>query len=292
MPNKTIIRHLRMALSSLLVGALLPAAALDLSKPRDAYQATLRIIGDLDGKPVFKDWNVTLFAVLPGQRAKPILRAQGFNAGRLIAKPDGSHEWVTREVSYYEDLKTGEIIESWVNPFNGKTVCVVQVANNPVSSRFTPPAEGSPSPFNVTGEITSLRWDIPLAYPNTLTPAEHPQESSGATYFASEHFVFFANTADLIADAPASTPTHYSWFRTGPWLPWMKMGQTPGYLLYSGQGRKYQQFDQLPANVKDYTLKNYAAYVTAPESFYQPNETSWTYYARLKKTGKLPKLCE
>lgn len=72
----------------------------------------------------------------------------------------------------------------------------------------------------------------------------------------------------------------------------MKMGQTPGYLLYSGQGRKYQQFDQLPANVKDYTLKNYAAYVTAPESFYQPNETSWTYYARLKKTGKLPKLCE
>ncbi|MBL0123700.1 MAG: DUF1838 family protein [Betaproteobacteria bacterium] len=268
------------------------ACALDLSKPEDAYKALLRVVGNIDGKPVFKDWEATIFVVLPGEKAKPIMRMQGYNAGRMIAKVDGSYEWVTREVSYYQDLKTGEIIERWANPFNSKKVCVVQVANDPVSNKFPPPSKDSPSPFNVTGEIASLRWDVPLAYPNALPPADHPDESTGPTYLASEHFIFFANTADLTSDTQRSTPTHFSWFRTGPWLPWMKLGQAPGYLIYSGQGRKYDNFNQLPAKVKDYTLKNFPAYVTAPDSFYQPNETSWTYYAKLKKAGKLPNHCE
>ena len=76
------------------------AGTLDLSKPADAHQAMLRLVGDLDGKPVFKDWDVTIFAVLPGAKPRPILRMQGFNAGRLIAKPDGSHDWVTREARH------------------------------------------------------------------------------------------------------------------------------------------------------------------------------------------------
>jgi hypothetical protein len=269
------------------------AGTLDLSKPADAHQAMLRLVGDLDGKPVFKDWDVTIFAVLPGAKPRPILRMQGYNAGRLIAKPDGSHDWVTREVSYYQDLKSGQIVESWANPFNNQKVCIVQVANDPVSSHFVPPTENGRAPhFAIAGDFGALRMDIPLAYPNALPPAEYPEESTGPTYLASEHFIFFASRADLSSDVQRSTPTHYSWFRTGPWLPWMKMGQTPGYLIYSGQGNKYASFDELPAAVKAYTLKHYPTYVTAPDSFYQPNETSWTYYGKLKKAGKLPTKCD
>lgn len=281
------------AAASLLAGA--TAFALDLSKPEDAHLAMLRILGDLDGKPVFKDWDVTILAVLPNEKPKPILRMQGYNAGRLISKPDGGHEWVTREVSYYQDLASGEIIERWTNPLNGKTVCVVQVANDPVSNVFPPASKDRANPFaafTLAGDVATLRWDIPLAYPNALQPAEHPEESTGPTYLASEHFTFFANTADVLSDSQRSTPTHYSWFRTGPWLPWMKMGQAPGYLIYSGHGRKYGSFDELPARVREYTLKHFPAFATAPESFYQPNETSWTYYAKLKKAGKLPTDCK
>jgi hypothetical protein len=140
--------------------------------------------------------------------------------------------------------------------------------------------------------VATLRWYISLAYPNALQPAEHPEESTGSIYLASEHFTFFANTADVLSDTQRSTPTHYSWFRTGPWLPWMKMGQTPGYLIYSGHGRKYGSFDDLPAQVREYTLKHFPAFATAPDGFYQPNETSWTYYAKLKRAGKLPTDCK
>ncbi|MBK9953728.1 MAG: DUF1838 family protein [Rhodocyclaceae bacterium] len=274
--------------------AAFPVEALDLTKPADAYKAMLRMVGDLDGKPVFKDWTVTILAVQPGAKPLPILRMQGYNAGRLVTKPDGSYEWVTREVSYYQDLKTGEIIDAWTNPLTGKKVCVVHVANDPVSNKFPAPVKDMAAPlavFQKTGEISSLRWDIPLAYPNVLQPADHPEESTGPTYLASEHFIYFANTADLESDSARSTPTHYAWFRTGPWLPWMKMGQAPGYLIYSGQGRKYSSFDELPAPVQAYTRKHHPSYVTAPDSYYQPNETSWSYYAKLKTAGKLPRDC-
>ncbi len=125
-----------------------------------------------------------------------------------------------------------------------------------------------------------------------MQPGEHPEESTGPTYLASEHFIFFADTADIASDTLNSTPTHYSWFRTGPWLPWMKMGQAPGYLIYSGQGRKQPSFDALPAQVRAYTLKHFPAFATPPDGFYQPNETSWTYYTKLKKAGKLPTDCK
>ncbi|NCT82005.1 MAG: DUF1838 domain-containing protein [Comamonadaceae bacterium] len=265
------------------------AAALDLNKPEDSYQAMLRVVGDLSGKPVFKDWDATIFAQLPGEKARPILRTIGFNAGRLIKQPDGSYHWVTREVSFYVDLKTGQIIDSWANPFNGKTVKVVQVANDPVSNKFPVVEPGKPnmfaafSKFEVRGDVAWMRWDVPLKYPNELKPADYPEESHGDTYIASEHFHFFVNTAEAQADKPTSTATHYSWFRTGPWLPWMKMGQAAGVLLYSGNGRKYDSFEALPEQLREYTRKHYPKFMDAPTSFYQPNETSWSYYRKLRE---------
>ena len=134
------------------------AQALDLSKPDDSYQAMLRVVGDLSGKTVYKDWDATIFASLPGQKPKPILRTIGFNAGRLIKQADGSHHWVTREVSYYVDLQTGKIIETWQNPLNGKTVDVVQVANDPVSSKFPKLEAGKFNPF---AAFASLAMQFP-----------------------------------------------------------------------------------------------------------------------------------
>ena len=265
------------------------ATALDLNKPEDSYQAMLRVVGDLTGKPVFKDWDAVIFALVPGEKAVPIIRTIGFNAGRLIKQPDGSHHWVTREVSFYVDLKTGQIVDSWVNPLNGKTVKVVQVANDPVSNKFPLIEPGKPNyfakfaQFEVRGDVAWMRWDVPLKYPNELKPELYPEESHGETYVASEHFHFFVNTADAQSDTATSTPTHYSWFRTGPWLPWMKMGQAPGTLLYSGNGRKYDSFEQLPEQLREYTRKHYPKYMDAPTSFYQPNETSWSYFRKLKE---------
>ena len=293
MKLKQIVLSCGLALSLAATG-LVADERLDLTDSNDAYKAMLRLVGDLNGAPVFKDWDATIFMALPGEKPEPIIRTIGFNAGKMIPKDDGSYEWVTREVSYYVDLKTGEITETWFNPVTEQTVCVLQVANDPVSNVFPAPAQDGSNPmafftsFDVMGDVAALRWDIPLKYPNPLSPEEFPKESTGDTYIASEHFFFFARTEDLTDPSSTSTPTHYAWARTGPWLPWMMLADTQGHLIYSGHGRKYDSFDDLSEQLKSYTLKHFPEYVTAPDSFYQPNETSWTYYAKMKRANKLP----
>ena len=259
-----------------------PAAALDTSSGAGQLETFMRMRGSSDGSDVFANWWVTIFAVMPGERPRPILRLDGYNVGHFAKMPDGGAELITREVAYYRDLASGEIISEWANPFTNQKNKVLQVANDPVNSRFPAPkpAEAGRLPFMVNGDNVFLRLDIPLAYPNALQPAEYPAESTGPTYLASEHFIFFSRVSELDADKSPSVPLTYSWTRTGPWLPWMKMGTRAGYLLYSGHGKKFARFEDLPTDVQEYTRKNYPLYMSSPRSYATPNETSWTYYKK------------
>lgn len=235
-----------------------------------------------DGREVFANWWVTVFAVVPGERPREIMKLEGYNVGRFAKKPDGSAEFISREVAYYKDPKSGDILKEWVNPFTNEKNSVIAVLNDPVNSRYAAPKAGEAGryPFMTSGDDVFLRLDVPLAYPNALQPAEYPAESTGPTYFASEHFTFFAKTADLRNTGLASVPLTYAWARTGPWLPWMKMGQRPGYLMYSGHGRKYASFSELPADIQAHTRANHPLYLKAPDGYVTPNETSWSYYKK------------
>jgi hypothetical protein len=258
------------------------AAALDMSAYAGQMLAYQKLRGNANGADTIADWQVTVYVVEPGKKAVAIMRLDGFNVGRFAKQPDGSVQWLSREVAYYRDLKTGKILTEWDNPMTGQQNKVLHVINDPVNSKMaaTPAPNQPPLPWNIRGEDVFLKMDIPLAYPNALQPADYPEESSGPTYFASEHFLFFAKTRDLMDDKTTSIPATYAWTRTGPWLPWMKMGARPGYLLYSGQGKKLKGPEELDAAVREYTTKNHPDFMTSPKTYVTPNETSWTYYKK------------
>jgi hypothetical protein len=283
----SLSRNLRRTLA-LLVAALslaataLPAAAVDTASAAGQLDAFMRIRAGNDGREVFANWWVTVFAAVPGERPRALFRLDGYNVGRFVKAEDGSAQFLSREVAYYRDIKSGEFLKEWNNPFTGEKNTVVQVLNDPVNSRYPAPKAGEAGsfPFMAAGDDVILRLDIPLAYPNPLQPADFPAESTGPNYIASEHFTFFAKTRDLDDPKIASVPSTWAWARTGPWLPWMKMGLRPGGLIYSGHGKKFMKFEDLPADVRDYTKANYPLYMQAPASYVTPNETSWTYYRK------------
>lgn len=272
-----------LALLALACALSTPATALDTTSAVGQQDAYIRMRANSEGKQVFANWWVTIFAVLPGEKPRAILRMDGYNVGRFARQDDGSMQFISREVAYYKDLASGKIIEEWMNPFTQEKNSVLQVANDPVNSRMPAPKAGDAGrmPFRVDGNDVFLLMDVPLAYPNPLQPAEFPAESSGPMYLASEHFSFFAKAADLDDARQPSVPITYNWSRTGPWLPWMKMGTRPGYLLYSGHGKKFASFAELPADVREYTVAHFPQYQNAPERFTTPNETSWTYYKKM-----------
>jgi hypothetical protein len=281
---------LRRSLSLLLCAALAAAAptatSLDLAKPDDALTAFLKMRCSLEPKDhVVTWWKGTIFAQFPHKPVQAIMGFEGYNICRVAKQEDGSYQLLTRELSFYRDLKSGAILKTWTNPFNNKEVEVVHVANDPVNSRMA--ANGPRGPFVLPwqnqGEEIMFAFNVPLSYPNPLQPKDFPEESGGETYVGSEHFMFFAPRAAVMDPEVKNTPLTYGWTRVGPWVPWMKMGTAAGNLLYIAQGTKVTGIDALPADMRALIESDYPVYAAAPETWYQPNETSWTYYKKLKE---------
>ena len=84
---------------------------------------------------------------------------------------------------------------------------------------------------------------------------------SGNTYQSIEIFDFFANLDDINNPNLDSIPVHLSWVRQGQYLPWMRVGQTDGKLVYHGQGYKLMDgYEALPADLKEWVANNAPEY--------------------------------
>ena len=263
------------------------ARALDLASAQGSVEAMVKLRCSLD--PAQEEilwWSGTVFAQQPEKKTVPLLGFEGYNICRAQKQEDGTWRLYTRELTFYRDLATGKIIDSWDNPLTGQRNEVVHVANDPVNTVLNPPGRPMKLDWVEAGDQLMLTLNIPLAYPNPLSPAEFPAESSGPMYLGSEHFMFFAPRAAMDDPALKTVPVSYGWTRLGPWLPWMKLGTTPGQLLYVAQGNKRASVDELPQDIQQLVRSKYPEYAHAPREWVQPNVTSWTYYKQLRQQAK------
>jgi hypothetical protein len=194
-------------------------------------------------------------------------------------KSDGGYLRLHREIGYYTDLKTGEVIRRWFNPWLQREVDVIPIQNDPVNRRYT--AQNSNYSFNVSGDDIVFYREVPLRYPNPLDRATYPLNSSGDFYEAMEMFTTFIRRDQLDNPKLTSVPSTGTWTRFGPWLPWMEMGAHQGYLVYHSRAFKPANgLEGLPVRLREYIAKDNPKYLSAPEKFTEPDETSWTYFKK------------
>ncbi len=283
---------LALATSAFAAPAMAQSAAphLDLTTDAGSIEAMVKMRCSLDQKEdVILWWNGTVFAQLPSKAPSPLFGFEGYNICRAEKQRDGVWRLLTRELTFYRDLKTGKIIDQWDNTFTGERNNVLQVANDPVNTVLNPPGRPSVMPWVEAGDQLMLTLNIPLAYPNPLQPKDFPKQSSGETYVGSEHFMFFVPRADIDNPAVKQANVVYGWTRIGPWLPWMEMGQAAGNLLYVAQGNKKASISELPADIQARVRTTYPEYATAPKKWVQPNMTSWTVYKQWSEQQQMPK---
>jgi len=210
----------------------------------------------------------------------------GMNVARCMQNKAGEWFLTSRELQLYLSPDTNRLLRSWNNPFTGDTVPVVHVANDPVQNVFA----FSEIDGVVAGPTTTFVLDLPLFYPNPLYPdlKFHPY-SPQRYYDAGEFFQFGVPTKDLRAsdtnaiisdgELPTVTSLQISWHRLSPWLPWMKMGDSDGQLLFSALGSKVDDISQLPHVLQKVLDHVTPLYKNAAKCFLDaPNETSWTYF--------------
>ena len=264
----------------------------DLRTPEGNVTGYARLQSDLDESKQRYGWfKGYVMGVRPGEKIRDLFGFAGFGVSRLETQPDGGIARVLREVGYYTDLRSGEVMEEWRNPYLDETVPVVPIANDPFNSvirdHFSrPPQFGGLNeddvrpalpfilPWQQRGELLIMERHIHLYYKSALDPEVWARESSGDMVRVSEFFAHHMKGADMQNPELTSLPAHGVWNRTTPWLPWMLMGQAPGHCQYAcfmGKGEDLEQVHDRA--LLDYAEKHHAKYFQAPET-YSPDTPS------------------
>jgi hypothetical protein len=273
------------ALAALLVASCLApgtaeaaSARVDLADPVQRLETYIRAVGDTSGKPVAEYATATVFAYVPGEKPRPLFRFEVLGVGRY-EKIDGGYQRLSREMGFYLDLQTGEVLRRWYNPWLQREVEVVPVQNDPVNRRFT--VAGSTFNYTEAGDDVIFHREVPLRYPNPLDRANYPLYSGGDFYEAMEMFQNFINRRDIENRRLTSLPARGSWTRFGPWLPWMEMGLHPGFLVYHSRSIKPANgLEGVPQRLRELVARENPKYLEAPERFVEPDETSWTFFKK------------
>lgn len=275
-------------LALLMAGAAADAQPFDPNSPADAIKISRKIQCSLDdGKPMFFSWQGRAYARRPGHRDQHIFDVLGMNVrqcGTVTSEERGTgYRQVSREVMLYLDPQTGEVLETWDNPFTGEAVQVIHVQNDPVNMRapmFETTRTGEPYRFpgKVVGDKVLWNIEVPLFYPNPLGGSY--QTYVGNHYHAMEIFDFVMDRDALLdPDMASADGTVVTWVRIAQWLPWMQMGSRPGLMIINASGTKHERFDALPAQMRAQIRENYAAFDAPPPlDDDRPNETSWTVF--------------
>ena len=268
--------------------------------PRWNRDAWSRIQADMNPEnQKFSDVRGVILGVKPGEAVKELCGFEAFLATRLLPWEDDTIRRVNKEVIFYTDARTGDIIDTWENPWTGEVVDVVQVANDPFNYTISDnlilapedfksadPEKSKPRkiplifPWKQFGADTlSLSTDMHLYYPNSLDPNKFVRESSGPMVQVTEMMRYNVSKKDLENPDLTTVPYSGTWVRVTPWLPWMLMGQTPGHVLYNGSMVGGSTTDIISPQALEYAKEHYPQFLEAPTEDYGPSHSSLEIYA-------------
>jgi hypothetical protein len=261
---------------------------LDLDAPAGNMRAFIKARASLDSRDAVTWFTGSVYAWIPGAPARPVFGMEGYNVARAV-EVEGGYDLLSREAVFYLDPPTREVLDLWTNPFTGEEVEVVHIWNDPVNQQFR--LEGPRGPWHVPitgiGGDLFFNVDVFLAYPSPLPRHRFPESSQDDLYQAAELFQFFCKRADIEDPGVLSAPAQVSWTRLGPWLPFMRMGDRPGQLVYHCRGSKLAGgYGDLPEWIRARVEARDPRFAAAPTEFTQPNETSWTYFHKLAEEAR------
>lgn len=282
-----------------LAGALaapLAWAKLNPEKPKDRVAIERKIhCNTKDEELEYYTWKGTAWSRVAGERDRKLFQVEGMNVRQCVTHKDKKrgvgYRMVSREIMLYLDPDTGEVLRTWTNPWTGKEVDVIHVANDPVNSRginYGTDEDGKPmpSPVEVRGGKYFMDIVVPLFYPNPLGGAYQPYV--GNFYHSAEIFNFSGPVDELLNERVRSVSPTVSWVRMAPWLPWMEMAGRDGLMYFSATGHKLDGWDDMPEVLKREIAANYPAYRRPPPTNdKRRNQTSWTFFKQeLDKRAK------
>ncbi len=277
----------------------LSGPTIDLATPAGNVNAWARINGSIDPAVTSYSWySGRVTGRRPGEAARDLMRIIGMGAVRMLPLPDGSgYQMLRKELGFFLDINSGEVLDRWRNPYTDETVEVVHLANPAINARIeafplkqglyeTAADAGARAPFILPwlrmGDRAVTEQHAHLWAKNPLDPAVWVRESSGAHIAISDSNSFNISLADLQNPKLVKIPSFGNWVHSRPWQPWMLMGQTPGSIEYVCATASSARLDDLPPQIIALARSRNPDFLEAPTSVSRA-ESSLARYMRTRK---------
>jgi len=252
---------------------------LDLDAGPDSAYAYAKAIGDVDPSAVtYTYMQGEAWGVVPSVESRRLFKIFGLGTTRMGPHEGGGYKKYHKEVVYYADPDTNEVLNTWYNPWLEREVEVSHIKNTPVNDYLTdqPVADKSVytrelAPFHYIEIGNWIVWQEHTYFimPNRLPPEKYPLHSTGEKFHAAELTGIMARREDLEADT-TSAPTIISWTRFNPWMGFMEMGNRPGFVSYQQHAAKTDGINGIPKHLRVYMEKHDPEYFEPVMTWTEP----------------------
>jgi hypothetical protein len=220
-----------------------------------AVDAWLRLKGDAAGSLTYEWVSGMVFGIPLDEVAVPLFRMESVTLRRFERASDAVIE-KSYSCRMYRDHRSGEFIERFVNPLNGKEVPLTTRCSLAPQVRYTAAKieilsnmkyESSalgvlPTLERITlGEVTVIRRPVRA----TFTP---PNSSASRHELSIDTFT--VPTRDFDNPRRRMLAPAYHWESVTQWMGDLAMGDRPGRMLWSISGRSFRRAEDLPADFR------------------------------------------
>jgi len=242
-------------------GAVDPSG-LDFSQKSHRMKALIKMRASMDNRIVMGGVQGLYYGVVNNKIA-PLYGVLAGTMARYKQIDEWRYEGVSFEVAYFTDWETGEVLETFDNPYTGETVEVPHTRMGP--SKLIIGIDGREIPSDnpaLAGMDISHRFIAPRIHNGTVILVEEihagtPDGFRGPAFHYNEVTTYRARASE-VADPNimlVNDSTHFNGVVT--WRPWLKMTGHPGHLFGTATGGRYATVDDYPRYYVEMTNKHH-----------------------------------
>lgn len=223
--------------------------------PQRAVETWIRLKGDMAGGLTYEWVRGTAYGIPDGQPSVPLFDIESVTLRQVLEVGDGRYVEQSYACRLYRDAGTGAYIDRFINPINNESTALTAACGPGPSLSLSAAGMSlmSDMQFESTGLDRPMRLDL-IETPDRVVVRREASStfvspSSGERRRELSIDTFKLSRADFESDATMLAPA-YSWVSVTQWMTALGMGDLPGRMLWTVNGRNYADSNRLPAEFR------------------------------------------
>lgn len=245
---------------------------LDPTNPDHVMLMHRKLCFSADSTPTFMWLRATRMGVVDS-KVYPFWEMHVGEAFMTTDLPDGNYEVSIWTAIFYTDIETGKFLETFKNPFTGKTLSVRYNAPR-VSKRLQTKTGEEREPIDrpdmtvtrstkigpawIEGDTAWVRGDT-----STRLEPKDPERGGRLTQ-VNDWSTYYGATKNVADPDNKNPPSTWIFNDFNTWSTWLEMGDQPGNYVSRGLGRKAFTFDDMPRDWKKMLADQHPSFAKDP----------------------------